>query len=255
MTGFTTIGRILNAESPASGKDLIGHTLAAVNATPGAAGSTTAEIRQLIEASDHHIPSNIAGRLLDLKKKGLVTSRKNGSEMRWRLTPQGRKRYPAPQAAVVGVPAEYTYINIESAPDFYRELVSQINKAYYCGLYVVVPILARKLLENLLIDVLRRRFGMKDADLFYDKRRRRFHDFGQLLVSLEGCLAELHPVSSSFNRALVRRLDAFRETGNSRAHSIEVQTSQNDVDEARGELENLTRLLLRAYEHSSHSQP
>ncbi|MFX1518703.1 MAG: hypothetical protein ACFFCD_02100 [Promethearchaeota archaeon] len=53
----------------------------------------------------------------------------------------------------IGVPVKY--LDIEVFPDsFYRDLTDFINKCYIYGLYPAVVVFSRKLLENLLVDLL-----------------------------------------------------------------------------------------------------
>lgn len=58
-------------------------------------------------------------------------------------------------------------IDVNAFPDdFYRDLVHLTNKAYEAGLFATVPLLVRKLLENLVVDALRLYYGMKDVTVF-----------------------------------------------------------------------------------------
>jgi len=70
---------------------------------------------------------------------------------------------------------------------FYKKLVLEINRAYKVGAYTGAFILCRKLIENLIIDILRKKFPPNEENLkiYYRKDDGRFHDFTILLQKLE----------------------------------------------------------------------
>lgn len=68
--------------------------------------------------------------------------------------------------------------------DFYKDLQAEINKAYNYGLYSSVFVLVRKLFENLVIDLLREKYGMENIDLFFNFSKSRFHNFNILIETL-----------------------------------------------------------------------
>lgn len=51
--------------------------------------------------------------------------------------------------------------------NFFAKLVIEINRAYSFRLYTATLTLLRKLVENLIIELLRTKFGMQKIDLFY----------------------------------------------------------------------------------------
>jgi len=140
------------------------------------------------------------------------------------------------------------YLDIEIFPhDFYKELAEQINACYQYRLYSAAQILIRKLLENCLIDILRKRYGMPNVKLFYDTSRGRFHDFSMLLETVHNKIADFVHVRDSFNEDLIRRINIFREQGNSSAHNInlDVDTVRRELDESRSELNFIVKSLFR----------
>ncbi len=79
-------------------------------------------------------------------------------------------------------------IKLEFGDLFYDMLKKEINSGYKFGLYSGVAVLSRKLIENLLIDILRKKYPRSqkgNLELYYDKNRRRFHDFAILIENLE----------------------------------------------------------------------
>ena len=126
---------------------------------------------------------------------------------------------------------------------FYLDLVQEINRSYRYGLPSATWILLRKILENLLIDSLRQRYGTAKLDLFYWKERRRFHDFSKLLSNFKSNLADFKPFSSALNDEVINRLAIFKEIGNSNAHSIDVLVTIESIDKQKDQINHLIHLL------------
>jgi hypothetical protein len=55
-------------------------------------------------------------------------------------------------------------------------------------IFTSVVILSRKMIENLIIEILRKKYPQKvkgNLDIYYNKNERRFHDFTMLVKNLE----------------------------------------------------------------------
>ncbi|MEM3697095.1 MAG: hypothetical protein QXQ94_06300 [Candidatus Bathyarchaeia archaeon] len=146
------------------------------------------------------------------------------------------------------------YLDVSSFPhDFYKELIEQINACYQHGLYPAAQILIRKLLENCLIDILRRRYGMAGIDLFFNTRKGHFHDFSVLLDNVSKNIRDFIYVRDSFNEDLIKRIDGFREQGNASAHNINLNTEsvRSELDKSRGELNFIVKSLFRTIDNLS----
>jgi len=142
------------------------------------------------------------------------------------------------------------YLDVESVPhDFYRELIEQINVCYQFGCYPASQILIRKLLENCLIDILRKRYGMTKVNLFYDTFKGRFLDFSILLDNVSQNLKDYAHVKDSFNEDLIKRINNYRDQGNSSAHNInlDVQSVGSELDNNRTELNFIVKSLFRTW--------
>jgi len=145
---------------------------------------------------------------------------------------------------------EIRYLDIKELPDdFYYSLVDSINRSYAFGVYLAVRILVRKLLENLLVDILRKKFGTKNLDLFYDKAHGKFHNFNVLLKNFEEKLNEFKIIIPSLAKDFVAKLDHYRERGNSAAHTLEIELKGDNLEKEKEELEFLIKTLVRLYKN------
>ena len=140
------------------------------------------------------------------------------------------------------------YLQLKELPDdFYYDLVDLINKAFTYGLCVPVRMLTRKLLENLLVDILRRKFGMRKVELFYDTKYNGFKDFKTLIKNFEDKISEFQKIVPEIDSGFIKALDRFREQGNSAAHTLEIQLKEKDLEENKEELEVVIKTLVRLF--------
>lgn len=144
---------------------------------------------------------------------------------------------------------EVKFIEIVHVPDdFYKKLIDEINQAYNLQLPISLSVLIRKLFENLIVDVLRKKYGTDELKLYYDQHRRRFQDFSVLLKNLEAKLPDFHYISASLNKDFISQLNWYRETGNSGAHSIDTNSVtivkyKTKKDEINSNIQLLVRVL------------
>jgi hypothetical protein len=137
-------------------------------------------------------------------------------------------------------------ININNYPDdFYEDLQAEINKAYNYGLYSSVFVLVRKFLENLLIDLLKKKHGMENIDLFFNTATNRFHNFNILIENLKEKQLDFRPIEPAINSDLIERINDFRQKGNSSAHSITLNIQKEDLDREIEDLEHTIKILVR----------
>jgi hypothetical protein len=127
--------------------------------------------------------------------------------------------------------------------DFYRTLQEQINKCYANDLFGPAYTLARAFLENLLIDILRKKYGHRELVLWFNQGKGRFQSFETLLTSARTKLPDF--VGFGLDADLLDKVNAFRKRGNSSAHSIELLLVREEVEVSLTELENLVGRLFR----------
>lgn len=138
------------------------------------------------------------------------------------------------------------YLDVKVLPgDFYIEIQEQINKAFTYGILPAVQILSRKFLENLIVDILRKKYSMQRIELFYDTSRRRFHGFEVLLKNLHDRIDDFIAISPEFNDEFLKKINIYREQGNSSAHTIELSIDKGDLEKDGKDLEYIIKLLVK----------
>jgi hypothetical protein len=126
---------------------------------------------------------------------------------------------------------------------FFRDLIHEINVAYSYQLYTSTWVCLRKLFENLVIELLRTKFGVSELDLYYKTDEGRFHDFSKLIENLENRANEFRPYTDSFDQRFFDFLKNFKEQANRSAHSVDIFTQSDSFEKIKAEMNHYTSLL------------
>jgi len=113
---------------------------------------------------------------------------------------------------------------------------------------MALAITIRKLLENLVIDILRKKYGTAGLTLYYDQSRRRFNDFSVLLKNLDAKKGDFHYITSSLDKSFISDLNRYKETGNSGAHSIDTNLVVERFTAEKDRIKYLVQLLLKVFQ-------
>ncbi len=115
----------------------------------------------------------------------------------------------------------HEYVKFETADSFRKGHIDEINRAYTFKCYTSAFILCRKVVENLLIDILRERFPettRENRELYYDTSQNRFKDFNIILKNFRNKSGEF-----GTNKKLVERIaelsEGLKDKANDKAHS------------------------------------
>jgi hypothetical protein len=138
------------------------------------------------------------------------------------------------------------FLDIDNVPGtFYPDLVDDINRCHSLAIYDATLIMTRKLLENLLIDILRERYGKQEIDLYYLPENKRFKNFSTLIDNFEDNLDDFQHLSGVLDEDFIDELDAFRQDANSGAHSIETNITESKMAEYREQAQHASQVLFR----------
>ncbi|WP_058825716.1 hypothetical protein [Haloferax sp. Q22] len=142
------------------------------------------------------------------------------------------------------------FIDINNVPGtFYPDLVDDINQCYSLGVNDATLVLTRKLLENLIIDILRKEYGKQEIDLYYLPDNRRFQNFSTLISNFEKNLGDFEHLSSGLDSDFIDELDSFRQDANAEAHSIETSITEEEMEDYREQAQHSAQVLFRIQEN------
>jgi len=138
------------------------------------------------------------------------------------------------------------FLDIANVPGtFYPDLVEDINQCYSIGVNDATLILTRKLLENLLIDILRKQYGKQEIHLYYRPDNHRFQNFSTLIDNFEDNLSDFQHLSGGLDSDFIDQLNAFRQDANAEAHSIETNITEDEIESYREQARHASQILLR----------
>jgi hypothetical protein len=128
---------------------------------------------------------------------------------------------------------------------FYDRLEDEINLAFNNpGLPNAVLVLSRKLIENLVYNVLEYRFKGPGIDLYYNTSQMRAHDFSVLLSNLRNHKADFDLDLQDKIATFLKIVDPFRREANSTAHKVmEYLGSMRDISKLK--IPEMTQILLQ----------
>ena len=102
---------------------------------------------------------------------------------------------------------------------FYNDLENEINLCYINNLLNACLVLSRKMVENLVYEILYLKFP-KDIDLRYNTSKGRPHDFFILIDSLNTKRSEFNQEQQRLIQRMISLIGTFRTSANSKAHDI-----------------------------------
>src|SRR2546427_4452147 len=142
-------------------------------------------------------------------------------------------------------------------PVFYDRLEAEINTAYSNPeLPNAVLVLSRKLMENLVYNLLAYRFKGPGIDLYYDTSHRRAHDFSVLLDNLQNHKTEFEiDLQDDIDRFLKIMTETnFRREANSKTHTVmEYLGSRKEVSKLK--IPDMVQILLLLIERVKEPEP
>jgi hypothetical protein len=138
---------------------------------------------------------------------------------------------------------EAQYLDIDT-PSKYEKLAAGINDSYRVGSYTATMILSRKLIENLLIEVLRYEFRNDQPQVYFDVDRNQNKSLKPLIENFGEHKNRFKKDSERIDQDLISNLNAIRKEGNSSAHSIEMDNTKEDCDDLSNNLHEAVDVLL-----------
>jgi len=126
----------------------------------------------------------------------------------------------------------FEYLKYPSKDKFEQKHIEEINKAYNCGCYTAVYILCRKVIENLIIKLLRKQFGNNGLILYWDKSRRRFHDFKIILKNINVKADQFPESVQKAVQRLASKAAIFAKDANDKTHSLFHVATKKELDDA-----------------------
>jgi len=116
---------------------------------------------------------------------------------------------------------------------FVERHIEEINATYNAHCYTSTFILSRKVIENLIIEILKKQFpNNADRVLYEDTKSHRFLDFSIVLNNLYTKRTAFSTTAKSAIERLNQKVKPFKKDANDKAHSLFHIASKTEIDGA-----------------------
>jgi len=126
-------------------------------------------------------------------------------------------------------------IKYETEDHFIKGHIKELNRAYTNSCYTCVYIFARKIIENLIREILGKYYPPNNKDnkeLYYDTVGRRFKDFSVILKNLYDKRKEFDIEKESIIQRLYQKAKSFKDDANDKTHSwYHLVENKTEIDE------------------------
>jgi hypothetical protein len=141
-----------------------------------------------------------------------------------------------------------TFIKYQSEDHFINGHINELQRAYTYKCYTSVYILARKIIENLIVDILQRKYppeiSLDNKELYWDVRQRRFKDFSVILKNLFDKKDDFLPAKSKAIERLYQLANRFKSSANDKTHSwFHLVSSPNELNDLQ--LQDMLELIIK----------
>jgi hypothetical protein len=169
---------------------------------------------------------------LSMNQLAQIYAMENGTSVRSKLTPEEKSTLPnfdiekpitiAKKAPKNGKKRQVKqFIKYETSDSFIRDHISEVNKCYTVRAYTAAFILCRKIIENMLTDIIRKKYPqntLANIELYFDISRKRTRDFSEILSNLRRHAGDFGAERTLLERILAKA-DVFKDDANDKAHS------------------------------------
>ena len=147
------------------------------------------------------------------------------------------------------------FIKYDTDDPFIKSHIIETNKAYTFGCYTAAFILCRKIVENLLTDIVRHKYPpnkKENVELYYDTGRRRTKDFSEIISNLRARSNDFGPDRTLLERML-NRADQFKDDANNKTHSwYHIVRNKKELDDTQ--FEDIINMIIKIEENLSKKQ-
>lgn len=126
-------------------------------------------------------------------------------------------------------------IRFDSDDYFVKGHISEVNRAYTKGCNTSVYVLTRKIIENLIIDILRDKYppnSIANKELYYDLNKKRYHDFSVVLKNIYDRRYNFEVGKEKVIERLYQKAKNLKDDANDKAHSwFHLVKTRKEIDD------------------------
>jgi hypothetical protein len=129
------------------------------------------------------------------------------------------------------------FVNYETNNFFLKGHVEEINKCYTAGCYTASFILIRKVVENLITEIIKRKFPEgKDKSLYLNFSTGHVRDLSEIIKTLKEKSNSFAPDEKKLIQRILDLSDKFKNNANDKTHSLYHICKKKELDDASPQL-------------------
>jgi len=126
------------------------------------------------------------------------------------------------------------FVKYETNDPFVKAHITEINKTYTYGCCTATFILCRKVAENMLIDIIKKKYPQnkrENIELYFDTAKGRTKEFSEILSALAKKASDFGPDKALLER-IINRAGQFKDDANNKVHSwYHIVRSRKEIDD------------------------
>jgi hypothetical protein len=129
---------------------------------------------------------------------------------------------------------EEEFVNYLSQNKFLKAHITEINKCYNYGAPTACYILIRKVLENLVVEVIKKKFPdrtKEEKEIYLNLEKGRIHDLSDLIKNLREKSKKFDPDEKKLIQRFLQLSEEFKDDANDKTHSLYHISSKKELKE------------------------
>ena len=117
----------------------------------------------------------------------------------------------------------HNFFDYDTTGYFIKEHIKEVNRAYTKGCFTCANILIRKIIENLIIDILRSKYppnSLQNKQLYFDTVKNRYLDFSIVLNNLYSKKTDFGVDEKKIIERLHQLAKELKDSANDKTHSL-----------------------------------
>ncbi len=214
-------------------KEVRDHLINILDMTPGALAARISEIKR-----DYYgVTPTAAAQLLAKKHSKSIQRFLNDEDIKSLAGTNIPQNIPmrSTHKSLTSYASEKIILSFSTEDHFIQRHIKEINKTYNVKCYTATFILCRKVMENLIIDILRKKFP-KERGIYEDTKTHRYLDFSVVLDNLYKRKNKFNTRAHNAIDRLKQKATPFKKDANNKTHSLFHIATKGEIDNAEVQL-------------------
>jgi len=129
---------------------------------------------------------------------------------------------------------EEMFVNYSSQNKFLKAHITEINKCYNYGAPTACYILIRKVLENLVVEIIKKKFPNRteeEKEIYLSLGKGRIRDLSDLIKNLREKSRKFDPDEKKLIQRILQLSEEFKDDANDKTHSLYHLSSKKELKE------------------------